>query len=87
MVWNVEASRTVAVVYEFPWSSFVHCAAAGAGPLPSHATRAPATTSDRNLMWYIMTDPSLWNPDDGRFLSNFLWSVDPFRHTLFIVGQ
>ena len=46
MVWNVEASRTVAVVCEFPWSSFVHCAATGAGPPPSHATM----NSDSNLV-------------------------------------
>ena len=59
MVWNVEASRTVAVVCEFPWSSFVHCAAAGAGPLPSHAISVPTTTCDHNLVRDIVMAPPI----------------------------
>ena len=57
MVWNVEASRTVAVVCEFPWSSFVHCAAAG--PLPSHATSVPTATCDHNLARDIVMVPPI----------------------------
>ena len=57
MVWNVEASRTVAVVCEFPWSSFVHCAATGADPLPSHAISVPTTTCDHNLVRDIVMAP------------------------------
>ena len=65
MVWNVEAARTVASACEFPWSSFVHCSAAGnvpirasTDPIPSHKTSAPAPTSDHRLVRYVTTAPS-----------------------------